>query len=183
MTFPWKYSVHNFEDASWEGGFSFSLIKQYRPLQLSWEKRRLFFPLPVCDWSLPSSWGTMGKNGMCLLLSFPLIKFVIYWELKCCPLPCMIRTQPASPSWTSEPPVRNEAPQPPLCLEPSPCLCPCRPTRLAERERSLFHGPLTRPSWLFSGSLQMATAEIKVGLSLLWGLWGDTEPTTASCLG
>lgn len=88
----------------------FSPIKQYRRLQLSWEKRRLFFPLPVSDWSLPSSWGTVGKNRMCLLLSFPLIKFVIYWELKCCPLPCMIRAQPASPSWTSEPPVRNGAP-------------------------------------------------------------------------
>lgn len=23
MTFPWKYSLHNFEDASWEGGFFF----------------------------------------------------------------------------------------------------------------------------------------------------------------
>ena len=30
--------------------------------------------------------------------------------------------------------------------------------------------PVNLGSWLFSGSLQTATAEIKVALSLLWGL-------------
>ena len=42
--------------------------------------------------------------------------------------------------------------------------------KLSLKGKTSVHGPLTRPSWLFSGSLQMATAEIKVALSLLWGL-------------
>lgn len=49
MTFSWKYSVHNFEDASWEGGFFFSLIKQYRPLQLSLRKEMFVLP-SACVW-------------------------------------------------------------------------------------------------------------------------------------
>lgn len=110
-----------------------------------------------------------GKERDVSILSFPLIKFVIYWELKCCPLPCMI-LRPASLSklhlWaTSEEWSPTASPVPGAFS----VFVSTQANTLSRKERSLFHGPLTRPSWLFSGSLQMATAEIKVGLSLLWG--------------
>lgn len=68
---------------------------------------------PVFHWTLFASCGTLGKNRVCVLLSFSLIKFVIYWKLKYHPPACMINAQEASSSFG---PLSHQWEMEPYCL-------------------------------------------------------------------
>lgn len=190
MTFLWKFLVHKFENASWEGRFFFFLIKQYRHFNYPWVKGCLFFPPPAFHWNLPALWGTMGKNKMRLFLTFSVIKFVINWKLKCCPARL-------SKFWTQS----HQWGMAPHCL-PFPAECHtqhmCKQTHNAhvckQTPHTLTSTPICsmlRPAWanmlswgrgnlasasyeafrvVFFYNLQVATTEIKVTLSLLRGI-------------